>query len=95
MLLYTKLMSLENIFYVMSIFYMTLGIIILLALVIAVFYIKKKIEEFEKIFQEKMDIISNIASHPGETAMGIGASLAEVAVNKIKNAFEGKGKKKS
>ncbi len=74
---------------------MTLGIIILIALVIAVFYIKKKIEEFEKIFQEKMDIFSNMANHPGEVAVGLGAAVAEAAVGKIKGVFDKKRGKKS
>ena len=88
-------MNLENVFYVMAIFYMTLGIIILIMLVVAVFYIKQKVTEMEKMVKEKIDIISEVASHPGEAAVGLGAAMAGAAVEKIKTAFESKKRKKN
>lgn len=86
-------MSLQDWFYTIGLIYMTLGIILLLALVVFVFYIKKKVDELQRTFEEKMAIISRITSHPAETAVDIGASLADLAIDKIKGAFEGKKRK--
>lgn len=88
-------MTLENTFYVMAIICMTLGIVILLTLVVAVLYIKQRVTEMEKAVREKMDIISNVAAHPGEAAVGIGASLAEAAIERVKTAFAKKRSRKN
>lgn len=71
---------------------MTMCIVLLLALVIAVFYIKKKVNDMHRTFEEKLDFISSMASRPVESAVDIGASFAEAAVEKIKEAL---GKKKT
>lgn len=88
-------MSLQDLFYIVGLFYMTMCIVLLLSLVVAVFYIKKKVGDLEHTFEKKLEIISQAASHPAEAAVGIGASLAEAAVDRIKEALEGKGKKKN
>ncbi len=64
-------------------------------LVVAVFYIKQKVTEMEKVVREKIDIISEVAAHPGEAAVGLGAAMAGAAVDKIKTAFENKKRKKN
>ena len=87
-------MGLEEIFYILGIFYMGMGIVLLVALVFAVFYIKKRIDTIQHSMEEKLDIIAQAAKHPGEAAVGIGASLAEAAIDKIKDALEKKGKSK-
>ncbi len=73
---------------------MTMAIVLLVALVFAVFYIKKKVNDMHRTFDEKLEFVKNMANHPAESAVDIGASLAEAAVEKIKEAFEGNKKKK-
>ena len=74
---------------------MTMCIVLLIALVVAVFFIKKKVSDMHKTFEDKLELISNITSHPAESAVDIGASLAEAAIERVKAAWEGKEKKKS
>lgn len=88
-------MGLQEVYYILGIFYMSMGIVLLIALVFAVFYIKKRIDHIQKEVSEKLDIIAQAAKHPGEAAVGIGASLAEAAIDRIKSALEKKEKKKS
>lgn len=88
-------MGLQEVFYILGIFYMGMGIVLLIALVFAVFYIKKRIDTIQRAMEEKLDIIAEAARHPGEAAVGIGASLAEAAIEKLKSAIEKKDKKKS
>lgn len=85
-------MTLQDVFYIVGLVYMTLGIILLLALVIAVFYIKKKVEDMHKTFEQKLDLVHKIVQRPAESAMDIGATVAEAAIEKIKSAWEGKKK---
>ena len=87
-------MGLEEIFYLLGIFYMGMGIVLLVALVFAVFYIKKRIDVIQHSMEEKLDIIAQAAKHPGEAAVGIGASLAEAAIEKLKTTLEKKSKSK-
>lgn len=88
-------MTLENLFYIVALFYMGMGIVLLIALVFAVFFIKKKVMDLEKTFEDKLGIIADAARHPGEAAMGIGASFAEKAIDKIKEVMEDKKKAKN
>lgn len=78
----------------MGIFFMSMGIVLLVALVFAVFYIKRKIDHIQKEMSEKLGTIAEAARHPGEAAVGIGASLAETAIKKVKEALEDNKKKK-
>jgi len=87
-------MGLQEVFYILGIFYMGMGMVLLVALVFAVFYIKKRIDTIQRAMEEKLDVIANAAKHPGEAAVGIGASLAEAAIEKIKDALENKKKTK-
>lgn len=73
---------------------MTLGVILLVALVIAVFYIKKKINDIHRTFEQKLHFLEKVASRPAESAVDIGATLAEAAMDRIKSAFEGNKKGK-
>lgn len=74
-------MTLANVFYALGIVYMTLGIIILIAILIGILYIKSKIDKIYKLAS------SNIlqVSHAGEAAIGFGTEM-------IKNIFKKKKK---
>lgn len=77
-----------------GLFYMTMCIVLLLALVVAVFYIKKKVNDMHRTFEQKLEFVKNITSRPAESAVDIGASFAEAAVEKIKSVLENKKTKK-
>lgn len=74
-------MNLENIFYTLAIIYMVFGIIISIALVVAVFYIKNKIESISNNVEEQ---INRVKENPGDVAMDIGATIAASAINHVK-----------
>jgi hypothetical protein len=88
-------MTLETLFYIVALFYMSMGIVLLIALVFAVFFIKKKVMDLEKTFEEKLGVITEAARHPGEAAMGIGASFAEKVVDKFKEVVDERKKRKN
>lgn len=74
-------MTLENTFYVLGIIYMTVGIIMLIALVFAVFYIKKKIDTISHNIEEQLE---RIKEKPGDVAMDIGSAVAASAIKQVK-----------
>lgn len=73
-------MSLANAFYTLGIVYMTLGILILIAILIGILYIKNRIDKIYKLATSKIDQVSNA----GEVALDLGSAI-------VKNIF---GKKK-
>ncbi len=87
-------MSLQDLFYLVGLAYMTMGIVLLIALVFAVFYIKNKVDQMHRTFGDKLEFVRNITTHPAESAVDIGASLAETVIEKVKSALEGSKKKK-
>ncbi len=91
---YTISMSLQDLFYLVGLAYMTMGIVLLIALVFAVFYIKKKVNDMHRTFDEKLEFVRNLTAHPAESAVDIGASLAEAAVERIRSTFDNRKKKK-
>ncbi|MBP6913221.1 MAG: hypothetical protein KBC00_01275 [Candidatus Levybacteria bacterium] len=88
-------MSLQEVFYIVGLVYMSLGIVLLIALVIVAFYIKGRIDAIHKTFDQKLHIIEKLTSRPAESAADFGASLAEAAIDRVRSAFEGNKKKKS
>ena len=75
-------MSLQDVFYLVSIVAMSLLTIIFIVLVVLVFYIRAKIGE-----------LIEILSHPGRIASNIGESLVDTAIDQV-NRFTGGGNKK-
>jgi hypothetical protein len=62
-------MDLQDTFYILGIVYMSLMLLIMLALVIAVFIIKRKVNEIHRKIDEKLAIVNNIA-HLGSDIVG-------------------------
>jgi uncharacterized membrane protein YciS (DUF1049 family) len=79
-------MNLENIFYTLAIIYMVFGLIISIALVVAVFYIKSKIDVIQANIEEQ---IERIKERPGDFAMDIGSAVAASAIKKVKKMVTG------
>lgn len=77
-------MSLQDIFYVVSIVYMTLFIVLMIGLVIVLFYIKRTIDQVCKTVNEKIAVISHITSEPKDFAASVGAAVAHSAMKRVK-----------
>ena len=54
-------MELQDVFYWMAIVYMTIMFIFMVAALVAVFAIKKKIDHIHQIVDEKIQMVTNIA----------------------------------
>lgn len=52
--LYTSYMNLQDIFYIVAIIFMTLCILLLIAIGVLLFYVKKKITEIQHFIDEKV-----------------------------------------
>lgn len=63
---------------------MVTGIILLIALVTAVFYIKRKIDETQRAIDQKM---AELRQSPGDFAMDLGATMAAGAIKQVKKIF--------
>lgn len=74
-------MTLENTFYTLAIIYMVFGIIISIALVVAVFYIKNKIDTISGNIEEQLE---RLKEKPGDVAMDIGSAVAASAIKQVK-----------
>ena len=72
---------------------MTLYTLLLIAVVILLFYIKKKITDFTDSIQERIEIAKDITKHPKEIAISVGAAVADTAINKAARAMKSKKNK--
>ncbi|CAN5148179.1 hypothetical protein BH11PAT1_BH11PAT1_5690 [soil metagenome] len=77
-------MHIQDIFYLLGSILMVLGIVLLLGVVVLLFYIKKKVTDIHTNIETKIDQVSRIASHSGQFASDIGATLAEGAIRGVK-----------
>jgi hypothetical protein len=59
-------MELQNAFYILAIVFMSLMLLIMIAIVIAIFVIKSKINAIHRRIEEKLAIINNIAHFGGD-----------------------------
>lgn len=62
-------MSLEDTFYLMAIIYMSLMFVIFIALVVAVFVIKHKINMIHRQIEEKLHLVTSVF-HAGSEIVG-------------------------
>lgn len=74
---------LQNTFYSIGIIFMTLYTLLLIAIVVLLFYIKKKITEVIKHVEDKLDAVKTLASHPRETAAVVGEAVADTALTEV------------
>lgn len=59
-------MTLQNTFYVLAIVYMAVGLIIMLAIVAAVFTIKAKVNDIHRRIEEKLDAAAAVMQTGGK-----------------------------
>jgi Sec-independent protein translocase protein TatA len=86
-------MDLQNTFYIVGIIYMTLYTLLLIAVIVLLIYIKKKVTELTENIQEKINTIQDMASHPKETAASFGAAVAQTAFEKVSRSRNSRKKR--
>lgn len=78
-------MDLQTVFYTLGIIFMSLSILILVGLFILVFFLWRKISQFQTMIEEK---IEDIKSRPAEIAGELGAAMVDKAVKKAKSFLQ-------
>lgn len=68
-------MDLQNTFYLMAIILMSFGIVLLIAAVVLLFYIRKKIADLHHYVEEKVDDVVGVAMRPVEKIANIGSAF--------------------
>jgi cell division protein FtsL len=76
--------GLEQAFYVMSIVYMSIMLILVACLVVAVFVIRSKVNHIQQQIEEKINSVTNIAEKSGELA----AAAVGAATRRAKKAIK-------
>ena len=88
-------MSLQDIFYLVSIITLSLIAILLLALVIVAFYIRSKIGELSQNVGEVIKQTKNVVSNPKQLAANIGEAVFDTAVDQVEKFIKPKTKNRS
>lgn len=78
--------GLETAFYIYSIVFMSIILIVLIALVVAVFVIRAKVISIERQIQEKIDQATDLAARGGELMARAGTKAAVSTVKTLKKA---------
>jgi len=76
--------DLEQAFYIMSIIYMSIMLILVACLVVAVFVIRSKVNHIHQQIEEKINSVTTIAEKGGELA----AAAVSAATRKAKRAIK-------
>ncbi len=79
-------MWLQNTFYIFGIIFMVLNIVILISIATAVLYLKKKVDEIHRTFNQKIATVKQITTEPSAIARGVGAiatSILSFVLHKI------------
>ncbi|MBI4080455.1 MAG: hypothetical protein HY430_01660 [Candidatus Levybacteria bacterium] len=78
-------MSLQEIFYIVAITYMVLGILFFVVIIVVLWTIKEKITQLHELVADKIHHVTQIVTHPTETAIATGIKVASKAVRIAKN----------
>ena len=90
---FTREMSLENIFYTIGIIFMTFHTLLLVAIVVLLFVIKKKMTDIYEQAEEKWEQVKDIAHNPKEALTKVGLSLVDKAMSSVENKMRAKVEK--
>lgn len=74
-------MDLQTVFYVMGIVFMSLMIAIMIAMVLVVFYIKRKIDRIQQDIEDKI----NMLFKPADIAVEVGSQVIQKARKLLAN----------
>jgi hypothetical protein len=83
-------MSLQDIYYVMSIVYMTILCVIAIAVAVLLFYIMKKIADLSRAVDQQIERLNRLTADPADTAANFGAAVANTAINRISKIIKKK-----
>jgi uncharacterized membrane protein len=78
-------MNLQDTYYILSIIFMSLSLLILIGIVILVFYIKKKVTNIHDEIQSKLDDINDYGVKPVKKAIDIASSFFGARSRKSKS----------
>lgn len=81
-------MSIQNIFYIFGIIFMSLGIIVLIVISVVLVTIKQKITHLHDLIDEKMQFLNRLTNDPADVAINWGTRAATTAVKKVKEAIK-------
>ena len=68
--------DLETAFYIMGIVFMSIMLVLVIALVVAVFVIRSKIVKMQRQIEERIDAVTDIAGKTGEIVAKVGVGAA-------------------
>jgi len=71
--------GLQEAFYIIAIVFMGLMLILLIALVTAVFVIRNKINHIQRQIEDRINLVTNIAERGGEVAAAVVSGVARKA----------------
>lgn len=86
-------MTLENTFYALGIFSMIVMLILLIALVVAVFVIRNKVLDIHKQIEDKINEVSHIADRGSDIVAAVGGKVASSAADAVINMLNKDDKK--
>jgi len=81
-------MSLQDWFYTLGIFYMSITLIFYLILIVTIFVIKNKIDSMHKVVGEKIQQIQKFTGDPTQAAIAAGSFIANRAIKKAKKILK-------
>jgi cell division protein FtsL len=76
--------GLETAFYIYSMVFYSIILVIVIAMVVAIFMIRAKVISIEKQIQSKVDQVTDIASKGGELVARVGAKAAGTAIKSLR-----------
>jgi hypothetical protein len=75
--------GLQEAFYIIAIIFMGIMFILIIALVAAVFVIRSKINHIQRMVEERINLVTNIAEKGGEVAAAVVGGVARKAKKAI------------
>lgn len=76
-------MELQTVYYTTGLIFMVAYLALLIAGVVLLFYIKKKINEIHDKFENRISAVKEVIDHPEEVASAAGSALAATAFHEI------------
>lgn len=78
--------GLQEAFYIISIVFMGVMFVIIIALVVAVFIIKSKINHIQRTIENRVDMVTHLAERGGELAGMAASKMAGKAKRAVRKA---------
>lgn len=82
------MVTLQNIFYVMAIVFMSLGSILLIVIAVLLITLRNKVTDLHATIDKKIHDLSDAVSDPSALAASVGTKVASAAINKVKSSLK-------